>query len=247
MKKNLFLFSFFLFSILAEAQYEQKVSITIASGIFKTFGKKVGEYEPMQMPNYGMGLSANGGLQFKINEHLSLSVDVGIMVSKKWSYSEGDNNNYLYWSLNDTTTGALIAEGENYLDIFNYSFDIRPKYYLGQDKKWKPFIYAGVNINLTRAFYEDSQWIKLNELNMLPPDDTGPYNGNLEKNFGIGFNPGFGLEYFPKERIGFYLSPGYYFIALNKNNFKSPSRTENFNAFNIQAGLRLYFIKSKDL
>ena len=135
----------------------------------------------------------------------------------------------------------------NYLDIFNYSLGIKPIYYLSQGKKWKPFLFAGVNFNLTRAWYEDTQWIKLEELNMLLPDDTGPYNENLEENYGIGFNPGLGLEYFPKDRIMFSLSTGYYFIKLKEENFKSPSRVENFNAFVIQAGLRLYFIKSKDL
>jgi len=247
MKKSLFSIIVFLIPFWAIAQYDQKVSINFASGIFKTFGEKVGEYGPMQMPNYKMGFSANGGVQFKINGQWSLSVDIGIMISERWSYKEGQNNNYYYWTINDTTTGDLIAEGENYLDIFNYSIGIKPKYYLLQDNKWKPFLYAGVNINSSRAFYEDTQWIKLDELNLLPADDTGPYNDNLEKNLGIGFNPGFGLEYFPNDKIGFYLSSGYYFIMLNKDNFKGPSRVENYNAFVLQAGVRFYFIKSKDL
>ncbi len=246
--KNKFWFFFLLvFPSLSQAQFEQKVSLNFATGIFKTFGKKVGEYEPMQMPNYGVGFSAIGGLQFKINERFSLSAEFGFMSSHSWYYSEGDNFNYLYWSINDSITDELIEEGEDYLDITNYSIGIKPKYYLLHDKKWIPYFYAGVNINWTSAWFENNLWPALNKWNMLDPDDTGPYNGNLEKNFGIGFNPGLGVEYSLNDKFIFYLSSGYYFIILNKDNFKSPSREENFNAFVLQAGLRFNFIKSKDL
>jgi opacity protein-like surface antigen len=247
MKKGLFLLIVILFSYNASAQYDQKISFIFSAGTFKTFGKKLGEYEPMQMPNYKMGFGANAGLQFRISERFSLSAELGIMISEKWSYKQGSNNDYNYWSINDSITGNLIAEGENYHDIFNYSLGIKPIYYITKGKKWSSYLYAGVNVNITRANYEDTQWLKLKELKMLSPGDTGPYNGYLEKNTGIGFNPGFGVEYFPKEKIGFYLNAGYYFIKLNKDNFKSPSMVENFNALAIQAGLRLYFIKSKDL
>jgi len=248
MKRSLFFLIVFLIPIWAVAQYNQKISINLASGIFDTFGKKVGEYDPMQMPNYQLGFSANGGLQIRINDRLSISAEVGFMNSRRWYYSEGDNNNYLYWYITlDTITYEPIAEGENYLDIQNYSFGVKPKYYLGPGKRWNPYFYAGVNINWTRAYFEDNLWVALDKFNMLDPDDTGPYNYNLETNFGVGFNPGFGVEFFPNERIGFNLSSGYYFIMLNKKNFKSPEREENFNAFVLQAGLRFYFIKSKDL
>jgi opacity protein-like surface antigen len=247
MKKGFLLFLVVFSPFLANAQFDQKVSLKFNAGTFKTFGKKLGQYEPMQMPNYKMGFSANAGVQFKVSTQFSLSAELGIMISQRWSYSEGGNDNYLYWYINDPVTEAVIAEGESYLDIYNYSIGVRPIYYLNEGKKLSFFVYAGVNINSTKAIYEDTRWIKLKELNMLPPDDTGPYNYNLEKNIGLGFNPGLGLEFFPKERIGLNLTTGYYFIMLNKKNFISPEREENFNAVVIQAGLRFYFIKSKDL
>jgi hypothetical protein len=247
MKKGLILLFVILFPFHADAQYDQKISLSFAAGTFKTFGKELGEYGPMQMPNYRMGINANGGLQFKISSRFSISAELGIMVSEKWSYKVGDNNNYLYWSIYDTVTGNLIAEGERYLDIFNYSIGIKPIYYVTQGKKWSTFVYAGVNVNITRANYEDTEWPKLKELNRLSADDNGPYNDYLEQNTGIGFNPGLGVEFFPKDRIGISLTTGYYFIKLNKDNFKSYSQVENFNAFVIQAGLKMYFIKSKDL
>lgn len=247
MKKKILLFFMFLIPLASSAQFDQKISINFNAGIFKTFGKKVGEYEPMQMPNYGMGFSANGGVQFKISERFSLAAEFGMMSSHKWDYHEGDNNSYLYWSINNATSGELLEEGYDYLDIHNYSIGIKPVFYLLKDKKLNPYIYSGINVNLTNAWFENNLWTALKKWDMLPPDDTGPYNGNLEKNFGIGFNPGLGLEYKPGSRMSVYLSSGYSFIKLNKKNFKSPSREENFNAFVLQAGLRIAFIKTKDL
>jgi len=247
MKKGFLFFLIFVIPLIANCQFDQKISFNFAAGTFKTFGSKLGIYGPMQMPNYKTGFSASGGAQFKISNRFSLSAEIGFMVSERWNYHTGDNNNYLYWSINDPVTSELIAEGENYLDIHNYSIGVKPIYYLNEPNKLNFFLYTGVSFNSTKAHFEDTQWAKLNELGMLPADDPGPYNGNLEENKGLGLNPGFGLEFFPKESVGFNLTTGYYFMLLNKKNFKSPELEENFNAFVIQAGLRFYFIKSKDL
>ncbi len=232
---------------LLNAQFDQTVSLKLSAGTFKTIGKKLGEYDPMQMPNYGMGFAADGGLQFRLSPRFSLSAEFGVMISQRWSYREGDNNNYLYWEILDTLTEDLIAQGENYLDIYNYSLGLMPVYYMVADGKWKPYMFFGINVNLTNAYFEDTEWMELKKLNRLDPDDTGPYNYNLERNIGIGVIPGLGLEYSPNSKLNFILSSGYDFIFLNKKNFKSPEREENFKAFVIQAGLRMYFIKSKDL
>jgi len=247
MKKNLFFTSLLLISSLTSAQFEQKISVNISGGLFKTFGKKASEYEPLQMSNYSMGLSATGGLQFKISERFYLSGEFGFMSSNRWDYHEGDNNNYLHWTINDTLTGELLEEGDDYLDIRNYSVGIKPKYYLFHDRKLNPFVFAGINVNWTTAWLENNWWPAANKLNMLPPDDTGPYIWILEENLGMGFSPGIGLEYTPNSRIHYYMESGFHSILLDKKNFKNPSREENFKAFVLQAGLRLNFIKSKDL
>jgi len=250
MKKFLFLFLFVLISSLATSQFEQKVSFDLSAGIFKTFGKKLtmeGGYTPMQMPNYKTGFSANTGMQFKISRRFSLSAGFGIMVTEKWFHKkEFSSDNWISWSFNDTIDGLYYA-GENYLDIFNYSINIRPKYYLLPEKKLNPYVFAGVSFNLTRANYEDTEWEKKNELDYLPIDDTGPINDFLEKNNGIGFNPGIGVEYSFNNRMHFYFEPCYYLILLNKLNFAYSERTENLNAFVLQAGLKYYFVKSKEL
>jgi hypothetical protein len=248
MKKRLLLFSFLFIPIIAEAQYEQKVSINFAVGTFKTFGTKYTEYTgPLQMPNYKMGFAGNIGAQFKLGEHFSLAADFGVMITNRWNYITPDIDNYLYWSIEDTTTWQVLDEGENYMDLRNYSLSIKPKYYLLQDNKWNPYFSAGININWIRCWYENNYWYALERLGRLGPDETEPWNNILEESFGIGFNPGFGVEYRSGNMLHFYLETGYSFIALDKNKFTDPHRAENFNAFILQAGLRVYFIKSKDL
>lgn len=111
MKKPFLLISVFLIALIANSQYEQKVTIDLSAGSFKTFGKKFTEYTgPLQMPNYKMGLNATGGFQFKIGAHLSLSANFGIMISNRWNYKTPDKDNWLYWTIDDTITGQVLEE-----------------------------------------------------------------------------------------------------------------------------------------
>ena len=237
-----------LIQLLANAQYDQKVSLNFAIGTFKTFGTKYTEYAgPLQMPNYKMGLNGNIGVQFRLGEHLSMSADFGVMITNRWNYTTQDVDNWNYWSIEDTTTWQVLAEGENYLDLHNYSLSVVPKYYLLPEKKWNPYFFTGINVNWTRCRYENNYWYTMKDLGLLGPGDTEPWNDNLEESFGIGFNPGFGLEYNSGGMLNFFFETGYYLIALDEKKFKDSARVENLNAFMLQAGIRLYLLKSKDL
>ncbi|MCX6333597.1 MAG: hypothetical protein NT092_04745 [Bacteroidia bacterium] len=247
MKHKILILGFLLFPLLLHAQYEQKIGFDLAAGGFKTFGKEFTEYTgPLQMPNYKTGISANGGIQLKISEHFSLAADFGIMITNGWNYRTPDKDDWLHWSIDDTLTGETV-EGEDYLDLHNFSISIKPKYYLLPGKKWDPYLSAGINLNWTRSWFENNLWATQFKRGLLPPEDITPYNDNLEESFGIGFNPALGVEYGPFSMLHLYLETGYYFIALDKNNFKDPSRVENFNAVVFKVGCRLYFIKSKEL
>jgi opacity protein-like surface antigen len=247
MKKILFLLSFVFVSLSAIAQFEQKLGINLAAGGFKTIGFPDTDNMPMQMPNYKPGFALNGGLQFKISKRLSLTAEGGIMISQKWTYKGEDYINDLTWVINDTVTGALLAEGENYLDIYNYSFGIKIKYYFLPEKKWDPYFHAGVNINWTRSFFDNTEWAAFKKLGYLGVEDTIPGNDNLENSFGFGFSPGIGIEFSPNDKLHFYLESGYYLIILDKQKFKDVLREENFHAIRLQLGLRWNFIKSKEL
>ena len=247
MKKYILLLSFLLIPVFLTAQFEQKIGVELSAGGFKTFGKRYSQTEgALQMPNYKVGLYASGGLQFKLGDHFSLAVSFGMMATDGWNYRTSDKANYLSWSADDTIPGKLI-EGEDYLDFRNYSISIKPKYYLSPGKKWNPYFFTGININWTRAWFENNLWAARFSRGLLEPNDTIPYNDYLEESFGIGFNPGFGVEYSPSGRFHFYVETSYYFISLNKNKFKNPAREENLNAAILQFGCRWYFIKSKEL
>ena len=248
MKKVIILLLVILLPLIAHAQYDQKVSINIALGAFKTFGTKYTEYTgPLQMPNYKIGLDGTIGVQIRLSDHFSLSADFAAMITNRWNYTTQDTDNWNYWSINDSITGQVIEEGENYLDLHNYSLSVKPKYYLLHDKKWNPYFFAGINVNWTRCRYENNYWTAMKDLGLLAPDETEPWNDNLEESFGIGLNPGFGVEYSTNKMVNFFFETGYYFIALDETKFTNPARVENFNAFVLQAGLRIFFIKSKDL
>ncbi|MCU0457402.1 MAG: outer membrane beta-barrel protein [Bacteroidales bacterium] len=245
--KGLILLFLFL-SLLTFSQFEQKVSINISAGMFKTFGYETGEgdYDPLQMPHYRPGPIAEAGIQYNINRRLSVMVSAGIMYSGSWSFMTGDYD-YLHYTIFDPETEEPIAEGINKLNLFNLQAGIFPKFYLFPSKKWNPYLFAGISMNFTSAKYTNNWWKDADRLGVLGPDDEVPYDPFLEKNNGLGFIPGLGVEYGQTDRLRIYMSTGYYLIALNEKNFKNELVIENFNAFFIQLGVRLAFLKSKDL
>jgi hypothetical protein len=142
--------------------------------------------------------------------------NAGLMYSGSWSYKIGDGD-YIHYTITDTITDEILAEGNNKLNFINFSIGIIPKYYLLPGKKWNPYLFAGLNINYTHANFTDNWWKAAKE-----------------------------LEYSTGDKLSVTFAAGYSSILLNKQNFKSESLIENFNAFFFQAGIRLSFLKSKD-
>ncbi len=74
-----------------------------------------------------------------------------------------------------------------------------------------------------------------------------PDRAHIENNTGLGINPGLGIEFSINDNIGFHLLTGYYLILLSEENFYVPEQHEHLNAIIFQAGLKLSFLKSKDI
>lgn len=249
MKKSLLIIIVILIPAISQSQFDQKLSINLSLGMFKTLGEKYTvDGGAMQFPNYKPGFAGSGGLQVRFGDHFSLGAEFGVMITNNWDYkaSPGDDD-YLHWTVNDPVTDVVLEEGYNYLDMHNFAVSIKPKFYLLKDKKWNPYFLAGININWTRCWLENNLWYAMKEWGQVPPEETEPWSDILEESFGVGFNPGFGVEFTPANMLHVFLETGYYFISLNEKNFTDASRVENFNAFVIQAGIRFNFIKSKDL
>lgn len=249
MKKILILIFALLVPAILNSQYNQKLSINLSLGTFKTFGEKYTEDGgAMQFPNYLPGFAGNAGIQLKLGEHFSITGEFGLMFTTRWDYKASpDDESSLHWTVNDPVTGEVLESGENYLDFFNYAFLVKPKLYLLREKKWNPYFFTGVTINITRCWFENNLWYAMKEWGQVPPEETEPWSDILQENTGIGINPGLGLEFTPANMVHIYLETGYYYISLKEENFTDPSRVENFNAFVIQAGIRINFLKSKDL
>jgi opacity protein-like surface antigen len=244
MKKVICLFLSFL-PLIATAQFEQKVSLNFSVGGFKTLGRDhiSREWYPLQMANYKTGIMASAGLQINLSRRFSAMISTAIMFTGGWFYQWG-NYNYLHYSITDTLTDEIVAIGDNKLNFLNVSLGISPKYYLFPGKKWNPYVFAGIYMNYTHANYTNNIKKDAIRLGMLPPYANNPF---LEKNTGLGFSPGIGIEYETSEKLCLSLTAGYSFILLQKNNFKQPELDEDFNAFFLQAGVRFSFLKSKKL
>lgn len=247
MKKSVVIVLSLFITVTSYSQFEQKVSLNFSIGGFKTFGQAMGEYDPMQMPHYRPGINTSAQIQFNFNRHLSFLTEISFMYSGSWFYRMGDYNYLHYTIITDTVTNEVLAEGENRLNLLNFSIGVSPKFYLFAVKKWNPYIFAGVNLNFTHSNYTDNNWKDAKRLNLLPPGDTGPYSPFLENNTGLGLLPGIGIEFNPIEKFNFFLETGYSLIHMQAKNFKTPYAVENLNAIILRTGIRFGFLKSKNL
>jgi opacity protein-like surface antigen len=256
MKPALPFLALLLIPLLVQAQFEQKITITLSGGVFSTFGdatympdygSSAEDEEPRQLSNYKPGVHADIGIQYNLSRHFSIQADAGFMYAGEWFYDIYDGVNYTYFAIWDDVTDELLAEGHNELTLTNIGVGLTPKYYLLPGKRVNPFLFGGINLNFTSSTYTDNAWQAYHDLDMLDPDDSGPDRANIESNTGLGLYPGVGLEFNVNDQFGFVLKTGLYFVFLNEGQFYVPEQKENLNAFSIQAGLRFSFVKSKEL
>lgn len=256
MKQKAALILLLVVPVLARAQFEQKISVNLSGGIFTTFGESVyqpdywsspEDDQPRQISNYKPGVHAMAGIQYNINRNFSIQADVGIMKSKKWFFDVGEGENYYEFRIWDEyNEDTLLASGENELTLQNISVGITPRFYLLPGKRFNPFIFAGVNLNFTSTTFEDNEWQAYQDLGRLEEDEE-PDRANIESNTGVGFFPGIGVDLALSDRIGFFIISGAHFVLLSEENFYTPEQKENLNAFSAQAGLKISFLKSREL
>ncbi len=254
MKKKGFVLLFLLLSLISAAQFNQKVSLSVSAGIFKTFGEKYGgnfpvSYLPRQMPWYKAGIAGDAGFQFNITRHFSLRSEIGILYSWKWECISSDDYNWMSYELYAADGETLLSAGTNKMQLLNLSLSMTPMLYLMPDKKLNPFLYAGISINLTRAPYENNYWKDYLSNGLFMPGDEEDWS-YLEKNTGLGVNPGIGLEYRLNNQIGLSLTTGYYLVFIKQDKYPYDYRElidGNLGAFQLRAGLRINFIKIKEL
>ena len=231
------------------------MSLTLSAGMFKTFGDKYGERSgeaplPRQMTWYKPGISGELGFQLYISDHFSVLAEIGALYSPKWECIEEDGYNWMSFELYDKLDGTtLLASGLNENSLINLDFSIKPKIYLLPGKKLNPFIFTGININFTKAPYVNNYWKEYLAHDQFVEGDA-PDVTTLDHSVGLGINPGLGLEYHINEKISLSLTAGDFLVFINQDKYPYNYRDlidGNLNAFQIHAGLRMYFKKIKEL
>jgi len=143
----------------------------------------------------------------------------------------------------------MLSSGLNEMSLLNLSLAVKPKFYLITESKLRPFLFAGLSINYTKAPFKDHYWDDCIRFGLNAPGDESPWP-YLQKNIGLGINPGLGFEYAPTDKIAFWLASGINLILMNENNFPYDSRDNikgNLSSFHVNAGLRFNILKSKDI
>jgi len=241
-------------------QFEQKLSLNLSAGVFNTVGANgyepdyVSEVnEPTLMPNFKPGFSLSGGLQYNLNRHFSIGATVGLMISSAWYYdysnSYSDPFNYLYYEIyTDQTNYITEVSGNNEMTLTCINFALSPRYYFMPGKKLNPYIYAGLNITYLDVFFLDNEYKAYQERGreeeyLGDPDQIFWYDNSFDP----GIQAGAGVEYTVSDILGVFLRAGYHVALLNQDAFFDSGKYANFNAVDLQLGVRFSFLKSKDL
>ncbi len=243
-----------------QAQFEQKLSVNLSGGLFKTVGAKyflpdwsTGDYrEPALMPNFNAGFSFGGSFQVNINRHLSLEAYMGIMISNRWYFNPAgevdEPFNYLYYEVYaDTIDYIVVFSGENDMTLTNLVVGLAPKYYFLPGNKLNPFVFAGITYNVTHVNFIDNEYEAFKEQGVLDEWEGGDINNWFSDHAGLGMSVGTGVEYGINDNIGLFAQAAYYFIPLKEEAFIYDTKYADFHSINIHLGVRISFLKSKDL
>lgn len=258
-RKTLLITIFLLLPVLTSAQFEKKISVNITPGFFKTIGPK--DYPdpygydyklPHLMPNFQVGWSINGGIQFNYSRNISFEANLGIARSGFWQYDayDPDYDDYYCWTcwdIYDDYSDEPIASGQDYLTLFNFSIGFAPKYYFLPSKKINPYALLELNLNFTSVKFIDTWYEEMVNLGMDVADEEDYTEFWLEKSLGLGISPVVGAEFNLSDNIGIFMQTGYWLIVLDKKEFEEPEEEENFHALKFQLGVRMSFWKAKKL
>jgi hypothetical protein len=233
-----------LFTLTANAQFEEKMSLNVAIGTVAPIGESdyywsendgVNFYEgtsPYIFSNYSPGLSLSGGIQYNFNRRFSLEGRVNTFYLWDWNYEQ---------VLED---GSIESYGEGLeLGFWHLGIGLAPKFYARPGKKVNPYGFFELNVSINdiiatfEPYYDeyDDVWV-----------EEEPYeffSGQLA--LGTYFGAGFDLNII--SNIGLYVQSGYYITFLGSAMEENDEEFENFKAIKGEIGIKLNLFKSKQL
>ena len=242
-------------------QFEQKLSLNLSAGAFKTIGSSDylpedvshdDAYEPTLMPNFNIGFSFSTGLQYNFNRHLSIEANFGMSSSSSWYFDFSDDNsspfNYLYYEIyTDTVNYIVQASGENELFLTTIYFGLAPRYYFMPGKKLNPYLFAGFNITYLDVHFQNNEYEAYEDLGREDEYESNPDEHWHDYSTDMGFYGGIGAEYALGDQLGLFLQARYHFVPLSESDFSEQPNYFDYHSMELHMGIRFSFLKSKDL
>ena len=233
---------FFVFTFSSYAQFEQKFTFHISSGLIIPYGDKTYEIpdqygvglkleRPYILANFNSGTFLNIGVQHNLSRSLSIGAKFRPVYLFGWDYVDKAG---VDWTNNIS------------MSLLNLGIGINGKYKFMPSKKLNPFLFAELSINYTSLSYSFTYFDTLVQGN---GQERAPF---LENSIGLGYNLGIGADYALNDKLGIFLQAGYNTVFINSKNYNSIYydgflEKENFKAIYIELGLNLSFLKSKKL
>ena len=244
------------------AQFEQKLSVNLSGGYFNTVGRQgydpewqtePGKQEPILMSNFTGGYAIAGGLQYNHSRHFSIELQFGVLHAPGWYFdysADGEEEfNYLYYEIPAVAEDSVVASGENDMRLNTIYGGIVPRYYLMPGKRVNPYLFIGLNFCYFDRTYMDREQEDYEALGR--GDDYQPEVLKAEwfdDSFCLGFSGGIGAELAVSDILGIFAQATYYFWRLQDGAFREDMpKQAPFHGITAQAGVRISFLKSKEL
>lgn len=242
-------------------QFEQQLSVNLSAGAFKTVGPSdylpqgvtnLEDSDPTLLPNFKPGVSFSAGVQYNLSRHFSIEASFGMMVSSYWYYDYSDAGsepyNFLYYEIfTDTVNQILQENGDNELFLTAMHLGLAPRYYFRPGQKINPYLFAGFNISFLDVHFENHELQALKELGREDEYETNPAEIWHDYSTNLGFHAGIGAEYSLGEKVGIFMQSRYLFAALGESDYGGQSEHTNFGSLEFHLGVRVSFLKSRDL
>ena len=256
------------------AQFENKVTFNFSLGGIQPIGVKEYIFQsdnlhyentfimPYLFSNYKKGFTFTGGAQFNINRYFAVGTGIGVERIGSWDYTESYNWNgdriereFLSWTI--TSGETLLDKGVNELNLYNLSIGVFPRINLAYGKKINPYVFAEITFNYTDINYVNNQreaWIDLGGTEEAFDEwyssltTPAAFKNTPQSSFGVGLYPGIGIDFNISQNLGIFLQGGYSFISINKSDLEEANlEPENFKTIKAELGVKVSFLRSKDI
>ncbi|HOP03582.1 MAG TPA: outer membrane beta-barrel protein [Tenuifilaceae bacterium] len=257
-----------------KAQFENKVTFNFSLGAIQPIGIQEYIYQsdnlhyentflmPYLFSNYKQGFTFTGSAQFNINRFFSVGTGIGVERIGNWEYTEAytwnderKERDFLSWTI--TSGETLLDKGTNELNLYNLSIGVFPRINLAYGKKVNPYIFTEITFNYTDINYVNNQRISWIDLGGTEEDydewyssltTPAAFKNTPQSSFGVGLYPGLGIDFNISQNLGIFIQGGYSFISINKSDLEDANlEAENFKTIKAELGVKVSFLRSKDI